>query len=151
MQLVELGKGSRWLVCAVCTAGGTCPTLEFINELEEPRAAKLMADFELYVPTTGIEDWSRRQFSKLLRDGIFEFRWARTKGGTERVLWFYDGKVIVCTHGFRKKDAKTDPAEIDRAIAFRTQYLADKAKRPNTIVSLEDFDDTSGDEGEKHG
>jgi hypothetical protein len=65
--------------------------------------------------------------SKPLRDKIFEFREPVTKGGTLRVLWFYDeGKIVVCANGELKKTRKTSDSLIEAAIADRDRYLTDK-------------------------
>lgn len=65
----------------------------------------------------------REPYSKHLDDGIFEIR---GKVGTDisRVLYFfyYDGKIIF-TNGFVKKTQKTPKSEIDKAKAYRNNYL----------------------------
>ncbi len=61
--------------------------------------------------------------SKLLRDGIFEFR---TKGGL-RLLWFYDeGCVVICVNGYIKQGQKTPNQQIDEAIQWKNRYFEAK-------------------------
>jgi phage-related protein len=142
VQLVVLAKGTRWTVCAICAGRDECPTLDFIEQLEEARGDKALSDLEMFVPNSGVDEWARRELSKPLADGIYEFRWPRKKGGTPRVLWFYDDdKRIVCTHGYLKKDGGTHPAELERAKAYRGQYAAARARGALTMVSREFFED----------
>lgn len=55
------------------------------------------------------------------------------KSGPYRIPWFYDeGKLIICSHVFVKKQKKTPKAERDRAIKAREDYL--KAKESGAIV-----------------
>jgi phage-related protein len=69
--------------------------------------------------------------SKLLREGIFEFR---TKGGL-RLLWFYDeGRVVICVNGYIKRGQKTPNAEIDAAIQWKNKYF--DAKRSGTLKEI---------------
>jgi phage-related protein len=61
----------------------------------------------------------RTQYNDL-GDGLFE---AKTKGGL-RVLFFYHaGRVVLLSHGFRKKTPKTPPTEIEKANAKRRAFL----------------------------
>ena len=61
--------------------------------------------------------------SKLLREGIFEFR---TKGGL-RLLWFYDeGRVVICVNGYIKQGQKTPRQQIDEAIQWKSRYFEAK-------------------------
>jgi Phage derived protein Gp49-like (DUF891) len=64
--------------------------------------------------------------SKLLRDGIFEFR---TKGGL-RLLWFYDeGSVVICVNGYIKQGQKTPEQHILEALNWKKIYLQAKTAR----------------------
>ena len=46
------------------------------------------------------------------------------KGGTLRVLYFYDkGRVVVCVNGVLKKSNKTPDDLIDAAVRIRREYL----------------------------
>ena len=65
----------------------------------------------------------REPYSKYIEDGIFELR---VKVGTDisRVLYFfYVGKKIILTNGFIKKTQKTPKKEIEKAKAYRENYL----------------------------
>src|SRR5687767_1694354 len=118
MHLVLVGKGS-WSVYAICTDETTCPLLDFIDELDEKRGRKVLADLSGWVPFSTPQDWVSADFSWKLRgtDFILEYRWPTRKGGTPRVFWFYDeSRVIVCSHGVNKKGS-TDQQDIKVAEA----------------------------------
>lgn len=148
MRLVLIGKGT-WTVYAVCTDETTCPLLDFIEELDSKRSAKVLSDLREYVPTTQPSDWTRTDFSWPLRgnNSILEFRWPTKGGGTPRVFWFYDkGRIIVCTSGFNKKGT-IDASEIAAAEATKAAYLKDQLNGQLTIVELDNFDPPdNGDE-----
>ncbi|MBQ7516785.1 MAG: type II toxin-antitoxin system RelE/ParE family toxin [Schwartzia sp.] len=65
----------------------------------------------------------REPYSKHLEDGIFELR-AKVGSDISRVLYFFVvGRKIVLTNGFVKKTQQTPPNEIERAKAYRTDYM----------------------------
>jgi hypothetical protein len=148
MKLVLMGQG-QWTVYAICSDETTCPLLDFVAELDEKRAAKVLSDLKQFVPNSQPADWVRMDFSWQLRDsdGILEFRWPARGGGTPRVLWFYDeGKVVVCAHGLNKKGTALDPDEVKAAEAAKARYLRAKAARQLDVVRHEDFDPPDDDE-----
>ena len=64
--------------------------------------------------------------SKHLDDGIFELR-AKVGSDISRVLYFFViGKKAVLTNGFVKKSQKTPPGEIEKAKAYRKEFLSRK-------------------------
>ncbi len=67
-----------------------------------------------------------------------------TKGGTLRVLYFYDaGHLVVCANGELKKRDKTSDALIDAAVSVRVAYLEAKIKQR---LVIEDLPPATGDE-----
>src|SRR3954447_22725061 len=95
----------RYSVYAVCDSreeeGNDCEVEEFLQENRQsyPRAMKdLNVMLRKWTPQHGppIDDEGQR--AKRLRDGICEFR-AREKGKKQvpRILFFEDGKDIICT------------------------------------------------------
>ncbi len=65
--------------------------------------------------------------------GVFEFRESDHQFWY-RILSFWDKTekdetLILCTHGFNKKSAKTPPKEIKRAEAIKNQYFKNKKNR----------------------
>ena len=109
---------------AVSDDESNCAVLDLLAENGAP-GERMLADLQASVPERGPPRNS--EASKPLRDKIFEFREPVTKGGTLRVLWFYDeGKIVVCANGELKKTRKTSDSLIEAAIADRDRYLTDK-------------------------
>jgi hypothetical protein len=141
MKVVLLGEG-RWKVYAVCNDETSCPLLDFIGELEQKRAAKVLSDLRTYIPDSDSSEWARNKFSWQLRgsNAILEFRWPTKKGGTPRVYWFYDEKsVVVCSHGTNKK-GDTDEADIRDAESVKQSFIAARKAGRLNVVKLADFD-----------
>ena len=104
---------------------GTKPVRDFIKSLDEKMQAKIVHVVNL-VAERGTQ--LREPYSKHLDDGIFELR---AKVGTDisRVLYFFVvGKKIVLTNGFIKRTQKTPASEIERAKAYRADYLDRKER-----------------------
>lgn len=99
---------------------GDIPAEEFLLSLDKKMRAKILGIMGI-LQEKGNQ--LREPYSKHLDDGIFEIR---GKVGTDisRVLYFfyYEGKIIF-TNGFVKKTQKTPKSEIDKAKAYRTNYL----------------------------
>ena len=96
------------------TESGRCPTDEFLNTLKPKPLAKVHAYLEL------LEERGpnlTRPFADGLRDKIRELR-PDFAHEAIRLLYFFFGKTIVVTHGFRKKTERTPPVEIERAIRY---------------------------------
>lgn len=64
------------------------------------------------------------EISHQIKGKLFEFVQGRL-----RVFWFYDeGRLIICTSGFVKKNQKTPRSEIERAIQVMNEYFEDKKR-----------------------
>jgi len=108
-------------------ADGKCPVQEFLDSLSGKVAQKvawvlsLVEDLDV-VPST--------YFKKLVSTGeIWE---CRIQFGSDayRIFCFFDGNsVVVLTHGLIKKTQKTPQREIERAEAYRRDYLQRRTKR----------------------
>lgn len=111
---------SKWEIEFFETRSGRCPTQEFLDSLEAKElvfATHGMERLETYGPTL------RRPHVDYLRDNIYKLR-VRVSGGNLRFFYFFfDGRKIVITHAIKKKNAQVPPKEIDRAIAYRDEYL----------------------------
>ena len=143
MKLLRLAAGVQWTVCAVFSHNDEdCPLLDFIEGLEERVGNQVLSDLQQYVPETESSLWARTEFSKALSssNGILEFRWPKGRGGTPRVLWFYDAnRVVVCCHGVNKKGSM--PAtEIRRAEEIKRLYRMAKDAGRIEIVDFSDLD-----------
>jgi len=141
MRLIRLGKGA-WTVLATCSANGDCPTLDFVASLDQRRGDRVLADLREFVPGTSPSHWARTEFSRKLKgvEGIFEFRWPTSGGGTPRLLWFFDeNKVIVCSNGADKK-GRLRQREIEIAQETRQWYLLAKQKSDLQVIDLANLD-----------
>jgi phage-related protein len=106
------------------TADGKCPIQEFLDSLSGKAAQKvtwvlgLLEDLDV-LPAS--------YFKKLVgTDGIWECR-ITLGSDAYRVLCFFAGNsVVVLTHGFAKKSQKTPRMEIERAEAYRKDFLKRK-------------------------
>lgn len=103
-------EGDRFRICFAVLADGSCPAGEFFEGLDISDRAKVMALFRLFAnhgPIANDEKFG------VLGDGLFEF-----KSFQIRMPFAYakkEQRVVVVTHGFRKKKNKAPPAEIERA------------------------------------
>lgn len=99
---------------------GEEPAIDFLESLDLKMKSKMTRTISL-LEANGYK--LREPYTKSLRDGIFELR-AKEGSDITRVLYFYViGDKAVLTHGFVKKTDKTPPAEIERAIRYRDDYL----------------------------
>lgn len=101
-------------------ADGTIPAEDFILQQPVKMRAKILRNLTL-IETMGTK--LREPYSAYLKDGIFETQ-SQVAGDVTRVLYFfYAGDTAVLTNGFVKKSQKTPQSEIEKAIAYRTDYL----------------------------
>jgi len=102
-------------------ADGKCPVQDFLDSLPGKIAQKiawvlsLLEDLEV-VPST--------YFKKLAgTEEIWECR-IQFVSNAYRIFCFFEGNsVVILTHGFAKKTQKTPQQEIERAEAYRRDYL----------------------------
>lgn len=108
------------------TADGKCPVRDFLDSLSGKAAQKvtwvlsLLEDLDV-VPSS--------YFKKLV--GTEEIWECRINFGSKayRISCFFAGNaVIVLTHGFVKKSQKTPQHEIEKAEAYRKDFLKRKKK-----------------------
>jgi len=105
----------------------SCETLDFLIRLQEhcePDYRRILALLKL----TSESGPPRNPHSCLAlhgqhAEGLYEFKAPRGA----RLIWFYDQKrIIVCSHGFIKKQQKTPPSEIYKAQEIRREYFKEK-------------------------
>jgi len=109
------------------TADGKCPIQDFLDSLPGKVAQKvawvlsLLEDLEV-VPST--------YFKKLVgTEDIWECR-IQLASNAYRIFCFFEGNsVVILTHGFTKKTQKTPQQEIERAEAYRRDYLKRRLKK----------------------
>ena len=144
MKLVRLGQG-KWTVLAVMTDRGECPVLELLAVSGDP-GERLLADLRENIPQRG-PPLNNPEASKALGDKIFELREPVKKGGTLRVLYFYDeGYLVVSVNGELKKRDKTSNELIDAATSVRTAYMEAKRTKRLVIEDLPQPTDSAGDD-----
>jgi phage-related protein len=102
------------------TVDGKCPVQEFIDSLPGKVAQKivwvlkLLEDLEI-VPSS--------YFKKLVgTEEIWECR-IQFGSNTYRIFCFFIDNSVILTHGFVKKSQKTPAGEIERAEAYRRDFL----------------------------
>ena len=109
----------------------SCEAVEFLEELEADSNSDAIRLLNLIQRTADHGPPMNPQHSRLLDDGIYEFK----APNTARLLWFYDeSRIIICTHGFSGKrgSGKTPRKEIDRAREIRKEYVKEKTNAPIT-------------------
>lgn len=99
------------------TPTGVAPAEEWLEHLTVPQQQKFAALFARMGDTGKI--WNERKFKHLTEtDQIFEF-----KVETDRMLcFFFVGRRLILTHGFRKTGDKTPRRELDRAEAAKRDF-----------------------------
>jgi len=102
------------------TVDGKCPVQEFIDSLPGKVAQKivwvlkLLEDLEI-VPSS--------YFKKLVgTEEIWECR-IQFGSNTYRIFCFFIDNSVILIHGFVKKSQKTPAGEIERAEAYRRDFL----------------------------
>lgn len=105
---------------------GDIPVEEFLDGLNIRMKAKSVGLIKILQEKGNL---LREPYSKPLGDGIFELR-CKVGNDISRVLYFfyYNGKIIM-TNGFVKKTRKTPRAVINRAKAYRDDYLERNGKK----------------------
>jgi phage-related protein len=108
------------------TADGKCPIQDFLDSLSGKVARKvtwvlnLLEDLDT-VPST--------YFKKLTgSEEIWECRIAFGSNACRIFCFFAGNSVVVLTHGFMKKSRKTPKAEIEKAEAYRRDFLKRRKK-----------------------
>jgi len=106
---------------------GKCPVQEFLDSLPGKAAQKITWVLSL------IEDLDvlpSRYFKKLVStEEIWECR-IQLGSNAYRIFCFFDGhSVVILTHGMIKKAQKTPQKEIERAEAYRRDYLRRRLKK----------------------
>lgn len=111
-------------VILYCEEDGSCPVLDWLQELPEKAQDKCFLRLER-LSELGHE--LRRPEADFLRDGIYELR-ASLQGVNYRILYFFHGSIAaVVSHGILKERA-VPPKEIDRAIERKKLFELNPAK-----------------------
>lgn len=96
---------------------GVAPAEAWLDQLSRGSQQKFAALFVRMGETGKI--WNERKFKHLTEtDQIFEF-----KVDADRILcFFFIGRRLILTHGFRKRGDKTPPREMERAESYKQDF-----------------------------
>lgn len=110
-----------WTIEFYETETGVKCVEDFIDNIKDKKLqAKVLNDISL-LNTFGTE--LRKPHADYLKDGIWELR-TKQSSNIARTLYFtVSGQKIILLHGFVKKTPKTPPAELERAIKNKNDYL----------------------------
>jgi len=110
----------KWKIKLYKDKNGKCPVADFIKTLPLESKRKIHSAIE-YLTEKGTE--LHRPQSALLRDGIRELR-VQLKGKNTRTLYFFCYEnYIVLTHIFIKTTQLVPEKEIDKALAYKEDFL----------------------------
>jgi phage-related protein len=108
------------------TVSGKCPIQDFLDSLSGKVAQKvtwvlsLLEDLDI-IPSS--------YFKKLVgSEEIWECRIQFGSNAYRIFCFFVDNSVVVLTHGFVKKSQKTPKSEIEKAEAYRRDFLRRRTK-----------------------
>ena len=104
-----LFRGRSYDICEVVVNGKHLVQDFITTELTRDEQKKIVALLER-TAEHGIHP-SDQKF-KILSDGIYEFKASQTR----IFCTFHAGRIILLTHGMKKKKAKTDKQDIERAL-----------------------------------
>lgn len=102
-----------------------CPIEEWLDSLNDKHAAKVLRSVDL------LEEFGPGIGMPHVENITENIRCLRTKHGSNifRVLFFtYVDQRLILLNGFTKKTPKTPPAEIERAIRYRNDFLEQKRR-----------------------
>ncbi|MEZ4815744.1 MAG: type II toxin-antitoxin system RelE/ParE family toxin [Bdellovibrionota bacterium] len=112
-----VARGNVFAIEAFISDQGGPLALKFLESLSEKEQVPMAALFQRMADTGKI--WNEQKFKHLEgSDSIFEF-----KTNENRVLcFFFVGKRVILTHGFKKKQPKTPKDEIERAENLKKEF-----------------------------
>jgi phage-related protein len=120
---IDWSRLPKTIVALYCEEDGSCPFLEWLDELPVKAQAKCLLRVER-LRELGHE--LRRPEADTLRDGIYELR-ASVQGVHYGVLYFFHGAAAIVSHGIVKQSA-VPPRDIDRAVERKKQFQTNPAK-----------------------
>lgn len=104
------------------TNDGKCPVQEFLDSLPAKAAQKVTWVLKLLEDVAIVP---ASYFKKLVNtDEIWECRVQFGSNAYRLFCFFIGNSVVVLTHGISKKSQKTPKQEIERAEAYRKEYMS---------------------------
>jgi phage-related protein len=123
MQLQCLIEGAAFTLWAILQGENVVDYLEQLEHENKQAYAQI---------AKRLEQLSERGSSRkkdefnVLGNGLFE---VKARSGP-RVIFFYDAEsIVICSHAFDKRSQKTPKKEIDKALARKNSYFAEKQAR----------------------
>jgi phage-related protein len=121
MGLTIILKGKVFNIWAM-TRENRCPVEEFIDELEIKDQRKVLSLLDR-IANHGMLG-NEEKFHKLKGKGVSLWE---LKSFQVRIFCFFDQqRLVILTHGFRKKGNETPREEIEKALRFQKEYFKDK-------------------------
>lgn len=117
---------SNWEIEYYTTRDGKCPIEEFFDNLTNEEFARLESKIRL-LGELGLQ--LRRPHTDLLRDKIYELRAHDRKKQLRVLYFFFDGRKIIFSHGIVKKSSQVPDSEIERAIRYQMDYIAQQREK----------------------
>lgn len=114
-----------WIVEFYTNRNGNCPARSFILK-QQKHARTLILEMVEKLGELGYQ--LRFPHAKQIGDGLYELRIREFKNRFRLLYFFYDQDKIVITHGLQKKQGELEQADIDKAKAYRADYIDQKQK-----------------------
>lgn len=103
------------------TENGQYPVKTFLKSITDKKLyAKILRDINLLSQSGNL---LRAPTSSPLTDGLFELRTIQSNNIARIIYFFVMGNRIILTNGFIKKTQKTPRSEIEKALAYKKDYL----------------------------
>ncbi len=124
---------AQWKLYTQGAADRSVPLAAEISKLspKEQRPILKMLEMACRLGPEGLPREMRHEIDE--DEKIFEF-----VKGNFRIPWFYDeGKVVICSHIFRKKTQKTPQREVAIAVAVKREYFLAKERGEIEVLEVE--------------
>lgn len=119
-------RQKKWEIEFFTKRNGRCPTEDFLKKLNNREKAFVLNAIDR-LEEHGLE--LGFPYVEHLRDSIWELR-LRVGKIRFRVLYFiFEKDKFILMQGIKKKERKVKPKEINKAIEYRIEYLAEKGTR----------------------
>jgi len=109
-------EGEVFRVELAVTTTGRCPAQEFLRGLPSGEKARISALIKRLADQGSIKN--REQFKKIEDTDFFEFKSFQIR----MPCYFRKDRIVVITHGFRKKGHRIRKSEINRMNIIREEY-----------------------------
>lgn len=139
MKLLKI-RQRAWCVMMVYDQHNKCQVLDYLSNIDERQARKMLYLLREYAPTEGPPTHNSQRAEHLEGD-VWEFKVGPKRGAKLRVTYFRDQRTVICARAFSKSQQKTPRREITAAQEICNCYRRDKASGQIKIETLGDTDD----------